>query len=414
MSGKAWLVAALAVGLGAQAAEAAADDMSLRAFSSPDTIAVPETKDVTHRLAVEAGSQARRFQVHVEPHWFYGQSRGADWREGPPIQALSRLRGYSVDGDLVIEGGGGTEALIVCPGGAGRYHGLEPTTFTANLYIPAGGRGTLFAKYHVTTDAPWRTTDYRARFTVSPKQRTFWWGELDQPPAPGAVPTVDALPPPLTVVGRRGVEIVLEMDPPRRPGPGRHELPAGAEIGVSGHTDPPLRGQKIELLYRGPETDREMRHLAFTRTDDQGRFGLRAWRPRIGGHYELQAVYHSQAADVADDFACGQWLHVLGDSDPAPELLVDSGKARVSRGKVTLPVRCAGAPPARCAGVATLTAPKRRWRASVRYDREAPSSGILSFKVPRKHGGSALLTTSPSGPARPAPPRRIKILPPKR
>ena len=396
------------VWLGA-AAGASAEEMSVRATSSLSEISVPGTSHITYRLEVAAGSEARRFGVHVRPNYFFGQEQ-ADRAEAPPIQAF--VRDYSFEGDLQGEGGVSEEGLIACGTPRGRgHHGGESTAAHMNFYLPAGGAGAVVARYAVLPTPPWPATDYRARFTVSPPHRNLGppGYDLTRPPAPGAVPTVDLLTPAPVVHGRRGVRIHLQTDPPLSPSIvfGRQvEIPPDTLIGIAGSTDPPLRRQRIVLESQLLDGDHPPVDLAAVRTDDAGRFRLRAWRPYQDGRYALSARYTSQSPELADDFTC-PWGFRAGAGDARPELRVDAARGHVRGGAVEVPVRCVGAPPMRCQGRLRLTG--RRWRSTARYDLPAPGVGAVRLAVPGRHGSSALLKASPKGAARPTPARRLSL-----
>ena len=375
----------------------------MRATSSHGEITVPGTPHIAHALEVSAGSEARRFGIHVRPNYFFGEEQGHDRREGPPIEAFLTRSGsdYEWHGDLEFEGGRGEIAEITCSGP--RYHGGHPTAFYANFYLPAGGRGTFVVNYRIVQyTQPWPTTDYRALFKVSPPHPNLAPPGYDatRPPAPGAVPTADVVSPGPVVHGKRGVQIALTTDPPITDRPGGHVKQYGPNtlFTIRGRTDPPLRRQRILLEYEVYPGVDDPAPLAEVVTDDAGRFKLRAWRPHAAGQYLLYARYASRSAELVDDFTCPWAFYVTEPGDPAPELRIDTARLTVKHGIAEVPLRCIGAPPSRCKGRLLLTG--RGWRSTARYDLAAPGGARVKMAVPGAHGGSALLRASPGGPAR--------------
>ena len=323
-------------------------DVSATVSSSPGTVAFPLTKEISYRIDVRSGDQPEVFAIGMAPSYYNGP--GAT--EGSPIGSM---RGLRVEGDLRNGFAGGDIALPACAPSWNRFHGYEPQRWVVDAQLPPNSSGALLLRREFGEHAPWPDADLRLHFRLT--------NDLVGPGV-GTLEREQELPTPAPArSGPTGVRIDLTTRPETtwaaQPVPNAKITP-GTPISVSGSTDPPLAGARIELEYVGPES-RERRTLAVLDTDDAGRFELAGWRPRSAGYHELWAFYESDRPSVVDDHMCPRNFELTGPYSPPSgpaKLRIRSRSERLTRaGAVPLRVTCVGG--GGCGGTLTLTAPAR-------------------------------------------------------
>lgn len=307
-----------------------------------------QAEPLTYRIAIRTGDAAERVRLYASGESafrdFDGEVNGASLYV--PTGSAPRYEGdgsmtyaYAVPSPLppcvmpplpsTASGGGGAVLL--------------------DVDMPGRGQGTVVLDAGVASVALWTGEAYALRITITDGQAL-------------AVPAVAR-------GGPSGVRLGITTTPASARcyaiDEARH--PRG-RVTVTGRSEPPLSGQKVDLLVSEPGADR-FRTLATVTAAADGTFSY-AWEPRADGVYGLMASYTSQRADLADSRSPARRLEL---TDPGPPPVVTPPppaalprRARIGRsvrvrgGRARVKIACPARSTAACAGSLRLLSRDRR------------------------------------------------------
>jgi hypothetical protein len=134
------------------------------------------------------------------------------------------------------------------------------------------------------------------------------WGTLTSEPGQLYVPAIPVR------YNKTGVAVTLRTSPASSPRAGLQsprKIRRGRAITISGTTSPRLAKKFLRLSVLYPGTPAKLRALARVRTDRNGRFVYRGWKPQRLGYYELFVNTPKTATTIAD-FRCPRSFNLVG------------------------------------------------------------------------------------------------------
>lgn len=306
-NGRRALAAALA-GLGvALATQTAHGQTSFSASVTPDTVSSPAQLEYALTM-VNSGDTDERYAVAViAPH--YRPARRGDG--AAETQSIVALDYPTIDGPASFARHLSTTVaeLPVCSIARDvRAHGYGINGLQFGVILPPRSASMLRARYRAGLPF-WPDLDLRLRFRLKHLAQS---GVVDR--------TLVVASPQPAITGRVAVHITFRTTPKsaRVAFEGSRPIALGRPIRIRGRTNPPIRGEHVELRYAritGPGTaDKRPRDLprgraARLRVDAHGRFYGR-WLPPGEGSYELWARYDSTRASLISDNTCPRLLRV--------------------------------------------------------------------------------------------------------
>lgn len=310
--GRALVVAGLVGGLAFVAGAERAAAVRLEPVPEPAVLTFPGTKRITYRLRIFGEEREERFILGIYPPRFGGERVPRDRRSGGrrfygregvlarPILGQRIVFGAATPvsaGDMLAD-------PLYCPG----YHGFKPTGIRYELVVPPRSFSEVVAPFEVSSTPPWVNSDFRMTWTAENSTRTSAPPTLERE----QVVRSPRRPAVRNAAGRAGVglRIILRTSPRSSPygDPENSRLKRGRSVVVYGRTVPPVAGDRLTLLARGPSGPEH--RLGQVRVDAAGRFRLRGWRPTQTGFHEIRAVYPRQRAKVLADSTCQRELLV--------------------------------------------------------------------------------------------------------
>lgn len=282
--------AVLALSLLVSAPSTAGAGVAFRSTVDPPELLYPGGRELTYRLEMRTGDRQEELGLSLTPGGWGGGRFG---EAGSPLAPIG----------VALEGPGRMELGPELHGDPARcLRGSVIHFTTVDVTLPADSISTLVARYRTGFAPPLPGARYGLVAEAS-------GGTLDRPVS-------IELPGP-RLRGRRGVRIGLQTAP-RSSDEIFVEPPSirrGQPISLSGTTDPPVAGQRIELRYRYEGSEATGGRpaggvLATIRADRRGRFRHRGWRPRRRGLYRLTAAYRSQRRSLASDESCSRYFRL--------------------------------------------------------------------------------------------------------
>lgn len=270
------------------------------------------------------------------------------------------------------------------PFGLPFIHGRKPWTYLIIMRIPPHSSTVLVLPAALSAEAPWPGTTYAPRAQVGSTNI----------PLPAA-----------TAVGVLGVEMSIDTVPETQ-GYQCTETspfyPAGQSFRITGHADPAIAGDAVEIFTGGPAAG-EPKLVGGAIVGADGSFAFDGWTPTEPGDYAVTARYYSQRPDRAYDFAHPRYVHIdpgPPPPPPPPPVLAPELFATTVAGAFVIPnLRCLpGA--ATCAGTVQLHR-SGRFLSRARYAIAPGAGAIVKLRLPaalrRKRAMGVVIELLPDG-----------------
>jgi hypothetical protein len=292
------VLAATALAVWPALVQSAAPAVEESTTMDPATIRFGSTRTITYRLELKTGAAGAHVAVDLHPPTFGTGTRS----EGSPVAPIGDPE---IDGPGSVESRARFEGQLACaPSGVRAAHGYELVIQRAELRLQPSSVTSLWASYRLGKTAPWPSTDFRLRYTITPLNDS---GRRDT-----SLRVQHVLSPAPRVTGATGVELLLSSRPslPRRGQRGRG-LRRGERVSFQLRTHPHLSRRHVTLRYTGPGHARKLHRLATLTSDRHGRFAAYRWVPPRAGAYEVWAFYRSRSKRIRSDYSCPLTFRVV-------------------------------------------------------------------------------------------------------
>jgi hypothetical protein len=285
---------AICVGASVFFASSGVADAALRVGVSltPNAVGPAWPARLSYQVQMTAIDRDERFPLSFQVDGFGGDRGGEEGGSLAYTDENLTLTGGSLLGPGALQTG-----FVICSPTT-PAHGLEVSSRSWDLLVPAGTTATATLNFVTASRTPWPDTRFGVTFTAGTRMNSGEPATLTEP-----IRVRSSGP---QVLGRRAVHIRLSSFPRSGiPSADNPRIKRGSTIALRGTTTPQSPNSAVRLRIRGFRSGKEPRKFTrVVRTDTHGRFRVSRLRLAQAARYEISAEIKRPHRGLAPDYAC--------------------------------------------------------------------------------------------------------------